>query len=511
MSDNKQIAKNIFFNVGSFGVNLFISFFFTPYLIRVVGKEAYGFFPLVNNIIGYSYIITVAIGSVAGRFITMYLYKNDIEEANRYFNSALVANIVISAFFTLLATIATIYLDSILTIPENLVGEVKWLFTFGCISLILGICTSVLGVGTYVKNRLDKQASCTVISNFIRVGMILLLFLLLHPSIVYMSFSAVIASIYVAICNVGFKKKLLPELKCSMRKYFSLAKLKSMLSSGMWNSLTQLSHVLLTQLDLLVTNIFIGAAATADFSIAKTAPLLILSLLTVVAGAFGPQFNILYAQGKNQQLISEINKSVVFVGLLISIPIGFLLVFAGDFFKLWVPTAYNENIYWLSFLTVIPLIFGASINPIYNIFTVTNKLKAPSLVLLVAGLLYTVVVLVFLKTTNVGIWIIPIASAVQQIARNFFFTPIYAARCLHQKWNTFYIAQFKGVLALCVTVSAGIVVRNLLHPNTWISLGVSVVLISVFALVVNSFVVLKKSERYYVRGVVMNKIFRKKK
>lgn len=98
MSNNKQIAKNIFFNVGSFGVNLFISFFFTPYLIRVVGKEAYGFFPLVNNIIGYSNIVTVAIGSMAGRFITMHLYKDDIEGANSYFNSALVANIVISIF-----------------------------------------------------------------------------------------------------------------------------------------------------------------------------------------------------------------------------------------------------------------------------------------------------------------------------------------------------------------------------------------------------------------------------
>ncbi len=511
MSDNKQIAKNIFFNVGSFGVNLFISFFFTPYLIRVVGKEAYGFFPLVNNIIGYSNIITVAIGSMAGRFITMHLYKGDIDGANRYFNSALVANISISVFFTIIGCILTYYLDSILTIPTALVSEVKWLFAFGCISLIIGVCTSVLGVGTYVKNKLDMQASRTVISNFIRVAMILILFWFLHPSIVYMSISAVIASIYVAVCNIKFKKKLLPELSCSLKRYFSFSKLKTMLSSGLWNSLTQLSHVLLTQLDLVITNIFIGAAATADFSIAKTAPILILSLLTVISNAFGPQFNILYAQRKYDQLVKDINKSIVFVGLFISLPIGFLLIYASDFFKLWVPTAYNDNIYWLSFLSIIPLIFGASINPVYNVFTITNKLKIPSLVLIFAGLCYTVTVLIFLKITNIGIWIIPIASAIQHITRNFLFTPIYAARCINQKWYLFYLAQIKGIIALTITIIICLGIKMVIYPKTWFMLILCGLIMVPLSLLVNSFLLLKKSEKIYIRNQIYNKFSRKKK
>ena len=76
---NKQIAKNLIYNTISFVINFVIAFFFTPYLIRVVGKEAYGFFPLVNNMIGYTSIITTAVGSMAGRFITMRIYKDDIK------------------------------------------------------------------------------------------------------------------------------------------------------------------------------------------------------------------------------------------------------------------------------------------------------------------------------------------------------------------------------------------------------------------------------------------------
>ena len=81
---NKQLTKNLILNSISFLLNFIISFFFTPYLIRVVGKEAYSFFPLVNNIINYSSIITVAVGSMAGRFITMSIYKGDIKSANGF-------------------------------------------------------------------------------------------------------------------------------------------------------------------------------------------------------------------------------------------------------------------------------------------------------------------------------------------------------------------------------------------------------------------------------------------
>lgn len=64
MSSSSQTLKNLLFNITSFGVNFIISFLLTPYLIRTVGKEAYGFIPLINSIIGYP----LKPVSVQGRF-----------------------------------------------------------------------------------------------------------------------------------------------------------------------------------------------------------------------------------------------------------------------------------------------------------------------------------------------------------------------------------------------------------------------------------------------------------
>ena len=495
MEQNRQLAKNLIFNTISFGINFIISFFFTPYLVRTVGKDAYSFFPLVNNIIGYSMIITTAVGSMAGRFVTMRFYKKDFNGANEYFNSIWVANVVLSVFFTILAILGVIHISRILTVPRELEHDVQWLVFFGSLTLILGLLTSVLGLGTFVKNRLDMQASRTVVTNIIRIACIFLLFFVFKPTIVFMSLSAFIAAIVGVIFNISFKRKLLPELTFAPTKYFSWIRLKEVISSGFWNSLTQLSNVLLGQIDLLITNLFVGVAATGNYAIAKMAPMLILQLLAMLSGTFIPHFNILLAKDQMEHLVSEVSKSMILIGLLIGVPIGCLAVFSQEFFELWVPGQDSRTLYWLCFLTVIPLICGGSVNPIYGIFTVTNKLKIPSLVVLISSSLQTVVILIVINFTELGIWSIPIVAGVQAVLRNSLFTPIYGALCLNKKWYAFFPTLFRGILGMLVVIGVGLIIKPMIQINCWLDLFVALSLVVFLSLSVNVAVIAKKSER----------------
>ena len=509
MSENRQLAKNLIFNTISFGINFVISFFFTPYLVRTVGKEAYSFFPLVNNIIGYSSILTAAVGSMGGRFITMSIYQNDKESANQYFNSVWVANIFLSILFTVISVFAIVFISDILTVPEYLETDVQWLFAFGSISMILGLVTGLFGLGTYVKNRLDLQASRNVLTNIIRVLCILLLFYIFKPTIVFMSLSAFIAAIVGVYFNLSFKKKLLPELTVNPRKYFSWDKIKKTTFSGMWNSLNQLSSILLQQVDLLITNIFIGAAATGDYAIAKMAPMLILQLLAMLSGTFMPHFNILYAKNQMTELIKEVSRSIELVSLLIGIPMGFLLVFSGEFFDLWVPGQDSEKLYWLCFLTVAPLIVGATINPVYGLFGVVNKLKIPSIAVLIGSSLQTIVILIVIKTTDLGIWSIPVVSGIQALLRNTIFTTVYGGLCLGQKWHTFFPALIKGIVAMLIVVAISAAIKPFVEISNFFVLGAVFAVVGVVSLAVNINIVFDKHDRNVVFSMVKNRIRRK--
>lgn len=506
MANNKQIAKNLFFNGISFAINLIISFFFTPYLIRTVGKEAYSFFPLVNNMIGYSSIITTAIGSMAGRFITMRIYKDDMEGANKYLNSMWVANFALSTFFTVISIFCVVYIDKLLTVPEEMLSDVQWLFGLGAFSMILGLLTGYLGLATYVKNRVDLSSSRSVICNIIRIASIFALFALFKPSIIYMSLSAVLAGLVGIYFNYNFKKKLLPELTIAPKKYFSFKLVKELTSSGVWNSVNQLSNMLLYQLDLLITNVFIGASATGDYAIAKTAPTLILSLLAMLAGTFVPHFNILYAQDKIDELIREVRKSMVIVGSLISIPIGFLAIYSDCFYTLWVPGQDSQMLYWMTFITLIPMIFGGSVNPVFGIYSATNHLRIPSLVLLGAGLLNVSVIYLLLKTTNLGIWAIIIVSAVQGGLRNALFSPAYGAICLKRKWTTFYPTMFRGIMGMSMVMIIGYTFKQVVEVNSWFLFFLSGAVVCSVALFINSYIIMSKTERQHLFSIVLKKM-----
>ena len=507
MSNNKQIAKNIAFNSLSFGINLLISFFLTPYLIRTVGKEAYSFFPLVNNMIGYTEIFTATIGSMAGRFITMAYYGDDQEETKGYFNSAITAYLGFSALFCIIGIFCVIFIDQILNIPEGLTGQVQILFGLTLLGSCINLCTYLLGIGTYVKNRLDLSSLAGLANRIIYVIILFVLFAIFKPTIVFISIASFLAVMTGVGFNVYFKRLFLPEINFNPLKYFSWKKIITLLNSGIWMSVNSLSNILTTTIDLLLTNIFISAAATGDFSIAKTMPTFIGSLSGVVFGTFTANFNILYAKKQYDELLHEIKKSMVIVSFLISVPIGYFMVNSDYFFQLWVSSAYTTDMVWLSLIALILTATGYSTNTLYGVYTVTDKRKIPSFALLAAGILNISLMFILLKFTNLGVYAIALSSAISLGLRNIIFTPIYGARCLHLKKGTFYPYLLKGFIGIAIVAGITMLSRLFMEQITWITFALNAVIVCSLSLVVNYFYFLRKDERAYLWSVAQSKLF----
>lgn len=73
---------------------------------------------------------------------------------------------------------------------------------------------------------------------------------------------------FLAVINKHYMKKLTPWVKIE-RRLFSLSAVKELVGVGIWNSVNQLSQLLLTGFDLLIANVFIGSAEMGILSIAK--------------------------------------------------------------------------------------------------------------------------------------------------------------------------------------------------------------------------------------------------
>ncbi len=507
----KRLFINLLANIVSFIVTLSISFVLTPVIVGKVGDAAYGFVGLANNFVSYASIFTIVINSMASRFITFELTKRNTKEANKYFASVFYMNAIMSVCIFFSTIIIVLFLNKILNIPDSLLLDVKLTFILAFSNLILSLFLTIYNISSFSKNRLDLSALRNIIGNIIRSLILIILFSLLPAKIYYIILSTVLMNIYLVISNYKLTKKIAPELKVS-KDNFSKKHLKKLAKSGIWNSINSLSKTLLTGLDLLISNIFIGPTAMGILSIAKTVPTAIEQMLAVFANTFNPEFVILYSSGKINELVQHIKFSLKVVALIMLVPIAGYIVFGYDFFSLWLPgkSVFEINqIQILSILSVMPFLVSASNYTLFVTDSVTNKLKRPMIATLIMSLLSTIITLILIKTTNLGIYAVAGVSSILWIIKVSTFNVINSAINLNIKWYTFYPSFLKNLVTFTVIVICFYIAKSFVIINSWLSLIIYALLFGIIGYIFAYLFLLNKEEKIKINNIIINKIKRK--
>lgn len=502
---NKELIINMIASILSLVISIGMNFYLTPYLVRNVGDEAYGFYSLANKFVDYSAIITLALNSMACRFITIKIHKNEMIEANEYFNSVLISNIIISIFLTIPAFIIIVYGEKILGISKFLEKDVKFLFILIFLNAIIGIVGSVFSVSTFVKNKLYLSSLREIESNIIKILVLIVLFSILVPRVSYLGIAIVISGTFIFVTNIFYTKRLLPEISIK-KSYFNFNKVKTLISLGIWNSITKLSQILLDGLDLLITNILIGVSEMGTLAIVKTIPSFLAIFMGKIVTVFTPKITEYYAKEEFENVIKEINNANKMQIILLSIPIGFTVEYGKIFYELWMPSKDAEILQMLSVISILVLVVSASIQSLYHVFTLTNKVKVNSIVMIITGILNTIIVLTLLIKTDLGLLAVTSVSTVLGIIRNLTFTPIYASKCLKVKWNTFYYDILKGIIAISIVIILAKLSTFIFVIDSWISLIFIGFISAIIAIIINIVIVLNSEDRRKLFNYIKNRL-----
>lgn len=506
MTKNKQLLINLGTTVLVLVINTVINFFLSRYVVDYIGESAYGFISLANNFISYATIFTTAINSMASRFITLNIHQKKIKTANRFFSSVLIANIIIIAVLMIPSIILILYLDKVVNIPPELVLDVKILFLLIFINFFITLIGGVFTVATYCKNKLYLSSLRTMESTIIKFIIILFLFFLLKPSVFYVGIATLIASIYVLVFNVKYTKVLLPNIKIK-RKYFSIKEIKILLSSGLWNSITNLGNVIADGLDLLISNIFVGATTMGVIAVAKVPGSAFNNIISSILTVFQPQTLEYYANNDTENTKLEIIKSMKISGILGNIPFSYIVIFGTAFCMIWMPNMDNKFLTILCILSFINVFTGGIISPLYNVFTITNNVKTNAIMALVSAMLSTLLVLLLLYTTDLGAFAIVGCSAIVGLIKGFIIVPIYAAKCFNLKWNTFFAPIMQYILATVIMIIIFYLIRLIFDVDNWINLFASIIICGILGLIINGLILLNKKELNYIKNKIKNKLF----
>lgn len=507
MKEKKRIAINMIAQMVSFIINIGINLKIAPYVTAHVGLPAYGFVNLAFQVTGYITIITTSLNAMLGRFVMIKLSQKNYKSASIYFTSITIANTVISLILIVPSIFVLMFIDKILHIPSGLVSDVRLLWIFIFASFIINLVSESYGVSTYVSNRLDLSAKRTIECNVMKAVMLILLYSFFTAKVWYIGIVTFITGIYIIITNRYYLRKLVPQIKVKW-KYFRWYVLEDLVLVGIWNSINQLAQSLINGLDMLITNIFIGAAEMSLMGFAKIIPVYVMSLIGVVAGSFSPKLTMTYAKGDMEAFAKEVNIANKICGFLCSVPILGYVAFGTSFFHIWQYTLTINQVsivQKLSVLTILQTVFDVHIYSVYTVNSITCKLKWPVIVNFIIGIGNVAGTLFLLKTTNLGVFAVQLVSSTLLVARVFLFAPLYAAHTLKVKWTTFYFPLFKGMLSSAVILGCFYFVNSRILIDSWLKLAIVGVVCGIAGYLINYIILLNKDERRMVRSFIFRK------
>ena len=484
----RQTALNLMTAVGAFAVGILIRFFTAPYIVRQLGVEAYGFVGVSANILGLTSLLTIAINSLAGRFIAIEYQAGNREGAKSYYSSVFLTNLVLAAFIGAICGAVCWKLDYFIHIPSALVSDVKTLFAILTGNTIIALVASVWGVGAFIRNRVDTSNCISFFGNLIYALMLVALFGLGSAHIWYVGAAILSMGVFVAAANLVTMRRVTPDLSLEI-SHFDQARVLTLAKSGLWNLVSKLSDLLGQGFDLLIANLFIGASLTGVLAIAKNIPFLLLGLFSAIATAFAPMLVRRYAEGSHSQFIAVLERAIRVSGL-VSVPIFVcLFVFGKEFYGLWMPGQDASFLQTLTLLGVANMVFAMPLEELWTVFSVVNKLKWPTLFMLANSLLVFATMItgcLLLESVENKLMVIAGSRAAWGVVRSLTFLPIYGAASVCVRRSSFYSPILRNLVAFAVSLAIGMAIKRILPVDTWLLLVVACLVVSACSLAVGS-------------------------
>lgn len=469
-----SLFTNILYGILSIGIN----FVTVPFIVGKLGSEAYGFNSISDNFVTYITIITTALNYMGNRFIALYYHKGKVAQSNKYYSSLLFGDIILSVVVGVISILIVWKLPHIITIPPELVQDVRITFALTFLSFLIQIIATPFNAGVYVKDRMDLYGIRNIIYTLIRVGVLLTLYICLPAQIYYISLSVLIGNVFNILFDIISTKKLLPELKIKI-KDFESKYVQELLTSGGWYSFVSLGGVLSSGLDLLIANQMVSAYSMGILSVSKTIPGALSSIKSTITGVFRPRMVEVYSKENKDVFVKQTQKYMKVIYAIMSVPLAGIVVYADSFYGLWLPTYTNSEILLVTQLTMwgtINLIVNTLIVCIPEIFALINKLKVASIVNVVENVVSLILTFLLLLITDKGVLVIASVSTIVNMIYQFTFGAIYITRLIGVKWWTFYPTIFQGMFLIFLQICMFGVVKELAQVHSWISFFVSVLI-----------------------------------
>lgn len=485
--------KNIVASIFNVVLSAIQSLWLLSYIQRKMGVDAYGYIAVVTGIVNMANIVTLAFTTFTSRFVTVSLHRKKLEEANKYFNSALSGLAAISVFLSLAFTVLLIFLRSWMKVDAEYVGQVRMLLFLVSGSFIFNALSTPMKAGVYYRDKVYIMHGLQILSYLARIISAAALYELFDARLWFAYLGSFVVDFFALLFYLFIYQKLMPGIKIR-RDYFDLVKMKEILLSGVWVSINKAGASLLTTMNTYLTNIILTAVVTGIYSTVSQFVAFVGMFTMAVISVLVPSIYRLYAVNEWESLEKYTVKCSRIIGISVGFITGGLMIYEEILLSLMIEEIYIEYSF-LIFLILFELPLTYEANVLEQVLISFNKFTLPAISQLVTGVVNLIMILTIYKLFGASIYTIAVVTAFVSICRNLIFLPVYHCKVTSFKLMPYYLQILRGVTACALTVLVGYVIRTILKPCTMISFACAVFMTALIALAIIYFLLLPADER----------------
>lgn len=467
---------NVFSNVGFIVAQTVVSLWMTPYLIGQLGIAAFGMIPLVNTLTSYLSVFTAALNSAISRFLGIDLGRGDDVAANRTFNTALFGLIVLIIALIPAAVATSLVFPAIFKVPLGWERDVSWLFAIVAAAFFVTVISGIFALSPFIHSRFLLSNIANFAGLLARLVITIALFTALRARLWYVG-GGILAGALVSLCGYTLLwRKLTPQLHVRVSE-FDRSRMRPLTAMGGWMVVNMVGAMLLDRVDLIVVNIYYGAAVTGGYGAVVQLAVLVDSLVTVTSTVIRPVILLKYAQGDLLGLQHIASQSVKLLGLALALPVGLMCGFSRPLISIWL----GPSLAYLSLLLVIVvchLSLNLSVRPLLYVHNAYNKVRWPGIVTLLCGVASVTADILVAQWGKWAYLGIAASTAVIWTFKNAFYMPIYTSHIMRQPWWTFLPCLTWSIIGTLFVGFAAYGLSLVYMPSNWFTLTISAAFVS---------------------------------
>lgn len=354
VSTDKQRKMAVVLTYANVIISAYISLFYTPFLLRMLGQSEFGLYSLATSVIGYLEILDLGFGNAVIVFTSKYITQNRKEDENKLHGTIFTIYLIMSVIIIILGTLIVIFADTIFgqKMTPREISELKIMFGLLTFNLAVSFPFSIF------------PSILTAYENFIFIKIVAIFRTLMLPAmmipVLFMGYKSVSFVVVVTIINITClivdfwycKKNISPNVSV---KNFDFKLLKEIFSYSFFIFLGAIVDQVNWSVDNFILGAVVGSVAVSIYSVAIIINNMFIVLSVTISGVMLPKISKMVSQNSsNEELTDEFIKVGRIQFYIIFLISSCLVLFGQEFINFWVGPNYAQS-YTIALILVIPV------------------------------------------------------------------------------------------------------------------------------------------------------------